>query len=67
VKLDEEKHVRRDCMDWVSKDAEAVAAADTAPPPVKVESKDSDPVRSLFLKDLMYLLRGPCVNVTLPH
>lgn len=47
--MDEEKHVRRDFMDWVDQ-AAAAPSTDAVPPPpaVKVESKDSD-VRSLLL------------------
>ena len=50
MKLDEEKHVRSDYMEWVEQESTAAAAtaADLAPPaPKKTESKDSD-VRSPF-------------------
>ena len=44
-KMDEEKHVRSDYMDWVEKETAAdaaAAAAEAPPPPTKTESRDSD-------------------------
>ena len=56
VKMDEEKHVRSDYLDWVEQEAAAAAAAaaaaDSAPAaPANTERKDSD-VRPLLQPSL---------------